>query len=522
MKKKHWLALSLLAWSSVQADMVLRRGNGSEPKSIDPQIAEGVPESNILRDLFEGLTTEDAAANIIPGIAESWTISEDGKQYTFKLRQSAWSDGTPLTAHDVVFGWQRAVNPETGSNYAFILYPVKNAQKIATGEEKDLNALGVKALDDLTLQVELENPTPYFLGMLAHNVAYPAPKHVVEKHGKAWTRPENMVSNGAFKLESWSPNASLVAVKSDAYWNKDQVKLDKVIFYPIEDQNSELKRYRAGELDMTHEIPNDQIQWIRDNLGDELKIGSYLGTYYYGFNTTKPPFKDNPKLREALSLAIDRDIIVQKVTGVGEKATHTLVPDGVNGYTRYTPESSTWSQKERNEKAKALYAEAGYSKDNPLKVELLYNTSENHKKIAIAVAAMWKQVLGVEASLTNKEWKVFLQERKEKQVTQIFRAGWIGDYNDPYSFLELFGSASNLNDVGFADQEYDNLLAQTANEQDAAKRFAIMQEAEKRFIDSYALAPIYNYVTKRLVKPHVKGYTSNVMDHVRSQYISIE
>lgn len=516
------LLAGLFTSLAAHAEMVLRRGNGAEPQSLDPHIVEGVPGSHVLRDLYEGLTAEDAGANIIPGVAEKWDIAEDGKKITFHLRKTNWSDGTPLTAHDFVYGWQRAVDPAVGSKYSFILFPVKNAEKINTGEIKDIKELGVKAVDDHTLEVELENPTPYFIAMLAHSTASPAPKHVIEKHGKEWTRPENFVGNGAFKMESWQPNASIVVVKSDQYWNKDSVKLDKVIFYPTEDQGSELKRYRADELDWTYEIPNDQIKWLRENLKDELVIGPYLGTYYYGFNLSQPPFKDNPKLAKALSLAIDRNVITEKVTGVGEVPAYGIVPPGIAGYENYVPEYASLNQQERNEMAKKLYEEAGYGKDKPLKIDIMYNTNENHKKIAVAISAMWKQVLGVETTLTNQEWKVYLQTRKEKKATQVFRAGWIGDYPDAFTFLDMFQSTSGLNDVAYASEKYDALIKQSAAEQDPAKRAAILKETEQTFIEDYALAPVYHYVTKRLVKPHVKGYTPNVMDHVRSQYLWIE
>ncbi|MDO4436304.1 MAG: peptide ABC transporter substrate-binding protein [Cardiobacteriaceae bacterium] len=525
MTRQSLLLATLLATTmqSALAEQVLRRGNGAEPHTLDPQIAEGVPESNILRDLFEGLVAEDAKAELVNGIAESWDISEDGKVYTFKLRQSQWSDGTPLTAHDFVYAWQRAVNPETGSHYAFLLYPVKNAENIASGKEKDVSTLGVKAIDDLTFEVTLENATPYFLSMIAHNTAYPVPKHVVEKHGKEWTRKENIVSNGPFTLTDWVPNSQLTAVKSSHYWDKDNVKLDKVIFIPSEDANSELKRYRADEIDYTNEIPNDQVKWIRENLGAEFKVGPYAGIYYYGFNNAHAPFKDNPKLREALSLAIDRQAIVEKVTGVGETAAYNIVPAGFNGYTPYIPAYAQEDAKARLERAKALYAEAGYSDKNPLKINILYNTSENHKKIAIAIAAMWKQNLGVEATMENKEWKVYLQDRREKVPTMhVFRAGWISDYQDPNTFLELFQANSEVNDISYNNPEFEAKLKAATTETDAAKRFELLHEAEAIVLNDYALMPIYHYVTKHLVKPYVKGFEPNVMDHNRSKYMSIE
>ena len=524
-KKTLLMALSIAINCAIQtaaADTILRRGNGVEPKGIDPQISEGTSEANIMRDLFEGLLARDRDINLIPGIAEKWDISADGKTYTFHLRDAKWSDGTPLTAHDFVYAWQRDVNPATGSKYSFLLYPVKNARALTEGQSSDFDQLGIKALDEHTLQIELEAGTPYVLELLSHPTTYPVPKHIVEKHGKNWTRPENIVTNGAYTLKNWQPNAQMTLAKSDTYWDKNNVKIDQVIYYPTEDQNTELKRYRAGELDLTFVIPLDQIKWLRENLQDELKIGPYLGTYFFGYNLTRPPFKDNPKLREALTLAIDRDIITGKITGTGEKPVYGIVPPGIAGYDNYRPAYADLSQKEREEKARQLYAEAGYGKDKPLKVELLYNTSEGHKKIAIAIAAMWKKTLGVEVQLVNQEWKVFLATRQEKATTEAFRSGWIGDYNDPNSFLELFTAKAGMNDPGYNSAKYDELLQQAAHEQDPAKRAALLKQAEQELIDSYAVAPIYSYVTKRLVKPYVKGYSANILDENPSKHLSIE
>ncbi|WP_085908748.1 peptide ABC transporter substrate-binding protein [Kiloniella majae] len=513
---------ALVAPTLASAEMVFNRGNGQEPGSLDPQISEGVPSSHILRDVFEGLTAENTDGSLIPGQAESWTISDDGTQFTFKIRDDAvWSNGDPVTAHDFVYAWQRAVAPATGSEYSFLLYPLQNAQAIAGGEEKDLNKLGVKAVNDKTLEVQLEGPAPYFLGMITHSVAYPVHKATVEAHGEAWTRPENMVSNGAFKLAEWTPQSRIVSVKSDTYWNKDTVKLDKVVYYPTESQTTALKRYRAGELDWTYEVPNDQIKWIKENMADEFHVSNYLGTYYYGFNMTKPPFND-PKLRKAFSMAIDRDILTSKIVTAGEVPAYAFVVPGVTGYDPVYSGFKAKDQAARNAEAVKLYEEAGYSKDNPIEIELRYNTSDNHKKIAIAVASMWKKTFGAKVNLVNEEWKVYLETRKLKEATQAFRAGWIGDYNDPNTFLELWLSDSGLNDTGFDNPEFDSLLKQAGLEQDATKRKELLMQAEAIFLEANAVAPIYHYVTKRMVKPYVKGWKSNVMDHIRSQYITIE
>ena len=513
-------ALLLAATSGAQAETVFRRSNDAEPASMDPQLAQGMPEMHILRDMFVGLVDEDAGAHLIPGVAERWDISDDGKTWTFHLRDNAWSDGTPVTAGDFVYAWRRAVDPAVGSKYSFFLYPVKNAKTIAEGNAA-VDTLGVSAADDKTLVVELNEPTPYFPGLLINAVTYPVPQHIIEKQGKDWTRPENLIGNGAFKMREWKPQSRIVLEKSANYYGAQDVQLDKVIYYVSEDKNAELQRYRAGELDWTADVPNDQIKWLRENLGAELHIHNYLGTFYFGYNLTKPPFKDNPKLREALSLVIDRERIVKNITASGEQPAYGFVTPGISGYTPYQPEYASWDRQKRLEKAKALYAEAGYSKENPLRVELLYNTNDNNKKVAIAVAALWKDALGVETSLINKEWKAYLNDRREYN-TQVFRGSWMGDYDDANTFLDLFISGGGSNTIGLNDAAYDKLIADAARETDGTKRAAILQQAEKRLIDHHDLVPVFFFVSKHLVKPYVKGYEENVMNHWPSKYIRIE
>ena len=512
--------LLLAATSGAQAENVLRRSNDAEPASMDPQLAQGMPEMHILRDMFVGLIDEDAGAHLIPGVAEKWDVSEDGKTYTFHLRDNTWSDGTPVTAGDFVYAWRRGVDPAVGSKYSFFLYPVKNAKEIVEGKQP-LDALGVSAPDDKTLVVELNNPTPYFTGLLINAVTYPVPRHIVEKHGKEWTRAEHIAGNGAYKMREWKPQSRIVLEKSPDYYGAQDVQLDKVIYYVSEDKNAELQRYRAGELDWTADVPNDQIKWLQENLSDELHIYNYLGTFYFGYNLTKPPFKDNPKLREALSLVIDRERIVKNITASGEKPAYGFVVPGISGYAPYQPEYAAWDRQKRVEKAKALYAEAGYNKENPLRVELLYNTNDNNKKIAIAVASLWKDALGVETSLINKEWKAYLNDRREYN-TQVFRGSWMGDYDDANTFLDLFVSGGGSNTIGLNDAEYDKLIAAAASETDRDKRAAILQQAEKRLIDSHALIPVYYFVSKHLIKPYVKGYEENVMNHWPSKYMRLE
>lgn len=499
---------------------VLRWGNGAEPDSIDPHRSTSVPGSNIQRDLFEGLVNEATNGDLEPGAAESWSISEDGLTYTFNLRRDArWSNGDAVTADDWVFSLRRSVDPMTLSQYTFILNPIENAEAVAAGQ-MPIDMLGVSKLDDYTLEIRLAGPTPYFLGLLSHQATWAVHQPSVERYGDQFTRPGNLVSNGAFMLEEWVVNSHFKLVPNPHYWDNEHTILDEVWFHETEDKSGELRRYRADELDITESIPKRQIQWIRENLGDELVIAPYLGTYYFGYNVTRPPFKDNPALRRALSLAVDRTIITQQVTAAGEQAAYGWVPP-VNGYEGQQMPEAAWTQGEREQEARRLYAEAGYSAENPLRTQILYNTQEDHKRIALAIAAMWKQLLGVEATILNQEWKVFLDTRRQKIDTQIYRSGWIGDYNDANTFAELMITGGGINDSGYSNPAYDALLRQAALEGDAAERAELLQRAEALLLEDMPIIPLYFYVTSKMVKPWVGGYESNIMDHHRSKNLYI-
>jgi len=515
----------LLAGAAEAAELadrqVLRKGNGTEPATLDPHKAEGVPDAIILRDLFEGLVAEGPKGELVPGAAESWDISPDATTYIFHLRKDGkWSNGDPVTAEDFVYGLRRAADPKTGSKYTFILYPIKNAEAIAQGKAEP-STLGVEAVDATTLRMTLRAPTPFLLGLLTHATAYAVHKPSVEKHGAQFPRPGNLVSNGAYLLKEWTPQSQVVLAKNPNYWDVKTAKITEVTYYPTEDINTDLKRYRAGEVDMTNEVPNDQIAAIKRDFPNEYRVGPYLGTYYYGFNMEQPPFKDNLKLRQALSLAIDRDTLVEKVTGAGELPAHSWVPPGILNYQAQVPDTAKLNQAQRNELAKKLYNEAGYSDAKPLSVEIRYNTNENHKKIAIAIASMWKQALGVNATLVNEEFKVFLENRKLKKVTQVFRAGWIGDYNDANTFAELLLSDAGLNDFGFNNPKYDALVKKAGTIVDATPRETLLEEAERIMLAEQPMAPIYWYVVKRLVKPYVLNYEPTILNHNPTKWLAI-
>lgn len=503
------------------AEQVLRIGNGPEVETLDPHRAQGVSAANVLRDLYEGLIGEDRSGDLLPGAAARWDISEDLLSYTFHLRADArWSNGDPVVAEDFVAGLRRSVDPKTGSNYSQILAPVENAEAVIEGKLPP-TALGVEAVDALTLRIRLKGPTPYLLGLLTHASTYPIHRPSLAQYGDQFAQPGQLIGNGAYRLVERVVQSHLTLERNRHYWDDAQTHLMRVLYINTEDASSEFKRFRTGELDWTSGVPSNQTQWIRQNLSESYRVSTYLGVYYYGLNLRQPPFKDNPKLRRALTMAIDRDVITGKVVGAGEQPAYSWVPPGVSGYRGAVPEWAGWTREQRLAEARKLYAEAGYSKDQPLNVEIRYNTSEDHKKIATVIAAMWKQWLGVRTQLINEEWKVYLQNRNLGARTQAYRAGWIGDYNDANTFLEILQSRHGLNDTGWSSPAYDALLQQAAVEPDRDKRENQMHQAEKILLEELPVIPLYFYVTDRLVAPYVVGWEGNIMDHHHSKHLRI-
>jgi oligopeptide transport system substrate-binding protein len=495
------------------AEQVVHRGSGEEPETLDPHLATGAPSSHILRDLFEGLTTESADGELIPGVALRWNISRNARTYTFYLRRElVWSSGEPLTAEDFLYSLRRAADPRTAANAATMLLPIQNAREVLAGE-LPVEELGVMLLDDYTLQITLTGPTPYFLGLLAHPIAYPVNRSNIERYGDQFSRPGNLVSNGAYVLSRWVPRVQIVLEKNPFYREAERTLVERVHYYPIEDLSSEVKAFRAGDIDWTNEVPNNQFKWLQRHYPDELVVSPWMGSYFFGFNLNREPFADNPSLRMALNLAIDRLILTDKVAQFGEQPAFSLVPPGMDGYVPFVPEYADWTQEEREHEARRLYEQAGYSQERPLRVEIRYNTSENHKKMALAVASMWKQVLGVNTTLVNEEFRVFLQNRAQKTVTEVFRAGWVSDYNDPYSFLEMFRTGHGRNDYGYSNSTFDALLDQIGMERVRARRERLMFEAERLLMADHVIIPVYTYVTKRLVSRQLRGWQNNVMDH---------
>lgn len=490
---------------------VLHRGNASEPQSLDVHKGDGVPSSNIQRDLYEGLIAHAADGSLEPGAAGSWEISADGLHYVFHLREDGrWSNGDPVTAADFVFALRRGVDPATLSNYSGILIPIANASAITAGRLSP-ERLGVKALDERTLRITLENPAAYFLELLTHPMAYPLHRPSAQQWPGAFARPGRLISNGPYMLDEWAVQSHVKLVRNPHYRDADTLHIETVFYYAIENPASELKRYRAGDLDWTDAVPHNQIRWIRENLADDFKVAPYLGIYYFGFNLERPPFKGQPALRRALAMAVDRLILTEYVTGSGEQPAYSFTPP-MASYPAAAPEWGSWSREQQLAEARRLYAESGYGPERPLEVELRYNTSDNHRQMALAIAAMWKQNLGVKANIVNQEFKVFLDARTRKADTEVFRGAWIGDFQDPVNFLDILQSVNGQNDTGYADPDYDALLERAAAQTDPRRRMDLLREAEALMLEQQPVMPIYFYVSRRLVKPWVKGWQDNLLD----------
>ncbi|QJT21804.1 peptide ABC transporter substrate-binding protein [Aeromonas media] len=487
------------------AQQTFVRNIGTEPASIDPQMVEESAGSDIVNDLFEGLYTLDGDGKLQAAGALGYELDDTGTIYTFKLRPDAkWSNSEPVTAADYVYGWQRAADPKNASNYAWFieLTGVANASEVVQGK-KSPDALGIKALDDHTLQVTLKAPVPFFLKTLSHYTTFPAPRATIEKFGHEWVKPGNIVSNGAFALKEWTPNERLIAERNPHYWDNERTVLNKVIYLEIVSDTAAYNRYRASELHYTT-YPLEQYQQIKRQSPDDLVSAPMLATYYYVFNTQRKPF-DDVRVRKALSLAIDRDTITEKILGQGQLSAFSLTPPSVDGFELKPPASELMSKETRITQAKALLAEAGYGPQNPLDVDILYNTNEGHKKIALAISSMWKHNLGVKAELNNMEWKTMVSALNEGDFG-VSRYSWNGDYNDASTFLDIMTSSSSANSGKWFNKAYDALLAKAHDAKDPAERNRLYQQAEALIDEEAPIAPVYFYVKSRLLKPFVKGY----------------
>ncbi len=505
----------------VDGETVLYRGIGQEPESLDPHKSRSTQAADVLRDIGEGLVGYSGAGELIAGAAEKWEISEDGRQYDFWLRPEArWSNGETVTAEQFVYSFRRLVNPETAAFYAQALADIENAPDIIAGL-KAPDSLGVEAPEEFRLRIRLTKATPYFLGLLTHPSAFPVQPASIEQHGDAFAKAGNLLSNGAYKLDSWELGSVIHLSRNENYWNNAGTAIDKVHHYVTPEPQVELNRYRAGELDMTATVPPEAFAAIKEERPDELRLAPYLGVYYYGLNLTREPFKDKPKLRQALSMAIDREVLTEKITGRGEAPAYSWVPPGVDNYEAIRIPYADMTADERHAAARRLYKESGYGEDNPLEVEIRYNTSETHQRIALAIQSMWRETLGFQATLINEEFQVLLSNMRNMEITQVFRSSWTGDYNDAHTFLQvlLTGNPSNL--TGYASEEYDSLMQRAAEQTDLGRRQLYLEEAERVLLADHPVIPLYFYVSKHLVNPRIRGWGDNVLDYHYSQHLSI-
>ncbi len=499
--------------------VVLRRGNPGEPDTLDPQRAEDETSREIIRDLFEGLVGEAPGGELVPGAAESWSVSDDGLTWTFVLRPNGWwSNGDPVTAADFVAGLRRAVDPATASSSAALLAPLSNAAAIVAGEVLP-ETLGVRAPDDRTVVIELVAPVPYLLGLLSNTFAFPVHGPSLAEHAGAFARAGKLVSNGPYVLAEWEPQRHVRLERNPHF--REPPPIDVVMYYPLEDPAAELNRYRAGELDFTSQVPHARFGWLKQNLADELHVGAYLSTQFWMFNMRRAPF-DDVRVRKALTMAVDRKRLVEDVTGVGQVPAYGFVPPGVASHAPQSYEWKDWSADRRIAEARSLLAEAGFGPDRPLAFEVRYNTDENLKRVATAIAAMWKETLGVEATLVNEELKVMLATRRDPSRWEVMRMGWVGDYNDASNFLEILPPGGAVEDTGFADPEYIELLARASVENDPAVRRGHLEAAERIVLERYPVLPLYYTVSIHLVKPWVRGFATSVLNNTYSRHLSID
>ena len=516
---------SAAAGTAAKKPMIWRVGNGSEPQDLDPQAITGVPEHKLMMALFEGLASEDPKdLHPVPGLAEKWDISPDGLTYTFHVRANAkWSDGSPILASELVESYQRIITPAFASEYAYLVYNfVVGAKDYYEGKLTDFTKVGFKAPDEHTLVITLNSPTPYLLKIIASHYAWtPVPTRIIKKHGSLgqkrtpWTRLGNIVTSGPFLLKEWVPNQKIVVARNPHYWDAATVRLDEIHFFPTEDISADERMFRAGQVDMTYELPNSKIDTYRRENPAALQLDPYLGVYFYRLNVSRPPLNDK-RVRKALALAIDRESIVKNVTRGGQQPAYAVSYPGTAGYTSRAQLTGNLAEAQR------LLAEAGFPGGQGFPtVELLYNTSENHRAIAEAIQQMWRKNLGVNITLQNQEWKVYLDMMNTVNYS-ICRAGWIADYLDPHVFLEIWETTSGNNKTKFSHAAYDQLLKQSLAAKDDATRYEIYQKMDAILVDELPVIPIYYYTKVSARSPRVKGFYPTLLDNHPYKHIYLE
>ena len=500
--------------------VVFNRGNGAEPASLDPHLVQGNWENNIVGDMLVGLTTEDAKGEPIPGAAQHWESSADGLTWTFHLRDHQWSDGQPVMAGDFVFAWQRILDPKTAAPYAYYLYLIKNAQAVNTGKMPSTE-LGVSAPDDKTLVVKLEHPAPYLVEYMTHVATFPVPRHVVEAKGDAWARGGNFVGNGAYNLVEWIPNDHVTLAKNPRFYDSENVRVDQVVFYATTDYTAALRRFRAGELDVQSRLPSREIDYLRANMADTLRLDPVLTTEFTALNQTKQPF-DDKRVREALNLAVDREALTQRIRKMDEAPAYSFVPPAIANYPGVAgfPFKST-PQADRVKRAQELMRQAGYGPNKRLKATYdIRSSAADALRDPAAIQAMWREIY-VDADIRQNDAAVFYAKIQQGDF-EIGGAAWGADFNDATNFLDLL-RIGNANNYGrYKNPKFDALLDRANQEVDLAKRGQLLAQAEQMALDDYALIPTLFWVAGGLVRPYVKGWESNAIDTHRTRWVSID
>ena len=501
-------------------EAVFHRGNREEPDSLDPHVSLSVFDANITLDLFVGLTTLDAGGRTVSGAATDWTVSPDGRVYTFNLRPGmVWSDGTPLTAEDFVYSLRRALAPETASMSAYLLYPIKNAVEVNTGRSSG-ESLGVRAVNPDTVEIRLRHPAPYMPGVLTQPVGVPVPRHVVEEHGRTWSRPGHMVSNGAFVLAEWVPNHHVRLVKNELFYDAAGVALEEVFFYPLGNVSAALNRFRAGTLDSNPGFSDNKLGWLRENLPDSVRLGPTLTTVYLALNMDKPPLHD-PRVRRALALAIDREKIVTRLRKREEPAAYSLVPPGIESYGAPSQASfKNMPMEQRLDEAVRLLNSAGYGPENPLEIDILYIAAGGWKKTGIVVASMWRAV-GVRARLMSCDGKVHTSSLQIGDF-EVGLTSWGADFADASNFLEIQKSSSAANFPRWSNEIYDRLLDEADLQPDPVVRVDLLHQAEAVLMEDLPIVPLYHPGSASLVAPHVEGWVDNSLDVHASRYLRLD
>ncbi len=501
---------------------------GADVATLDPQMVEDVQSARVVYDLFEGLTSQDQHNQSVPGLAEKWEISPDGKTYTFHLRPNLkFSDGSPLTAADVVYSYQRLADPKTGSPYNFLVSNLVNGQAILDGK-LPASQLGVKAVNDSTVQINLANPDPSFLSIAAQPDLTVVSQANINKFGAAWTEPKNMVSSGAYKLDERVVQGYILVSKNPYYYDANQVAIAQVKFFPIVDANASLNQYKTGSIDMTYLLPIDQYKTIKAQMPDQEHTVLWEGDEYYDFNMTSPKFKDNIKLRQALSMAVDRQALVKDVLGQDQKPLYAYATSTIEGgkFAGLDYEWASWPRDKQIAEARRLFKEAGYGPSHPLQINISYNTKDLNKKTSLALASMWQQVFGpesIQVTSNNQEWKIFIQARHTGNY-DIARDGWIADYDSVDSYTTLYLCHGTENNAHSCTQGYDDLLKQAQNTNDPALRVKLIRQALTLAMNNYSMIPLYQHTYFRLVSPRVKNYDieDNHLDHVISKWFKFK